>query len=293
LIHRVNSEVLYDPVGGALIQDTMLSDEDQIPSQVFGAFAQIKEVLEAFQSILPQCIKNLKDAKTTVNHAQASIHSIFSTFKGNGPPIFYAASKAYDMVWALYFVLLAIVTLGVLYYGFHASNIGNDPTDESEPGCCESLCSVCCACFGGHCIGDFCFWTILIVAQIGILVLFLVAIVLCILAGVKSFVASGCSQIYILVDEGVCTETLKLLQKFMQTFSIGTGFDVNQACQQYTLMACQELGPKMATSASLTIIGGLGGAVLSFQMLVDVAKLHVRARCQRERLEWLKENRQK
>jgi len=65
----------------------------------------------------------------------------------------------------------------------------------------------------------------------------------------------------------------------MSSFNIDKAdFDVNTACAKNQLMTCQQLGPKMATSASLTIIGGLLGAVLSFQMLVDVAKLHVRAK---------------
>jgi len=227
----------------------------------------------------------VKLARKTVNQAQATIHSIFSTFKGQGPPIFYQASKAYDTLWIVYFALLAIVTLGVLRYGFYANNIGTDADDdedvpaEAKEGICETLCNVCCCCFGGGCLDDICFWSVLIVAQIGVLLLFLVAIILCILAGVKNFIASGCSQIYVLGDEAVCTETLKIVQTFMSSFNLDKAdFDVHTACAKNQLMTCQQLGPKMATSASLTIIGGLLGAVLSFQMLVDVAKLHVRAK---------------
>jgi hypothetical protein len=292
LIERLNSEFLLDPEhpGEMLIHDGALSEVDQIPDSVFGAFGMIKQMLEAFQSVLPTCIENLKLARTTVNSAQASIHSMFGTFKAQGPPIFYQASKAYDMLWSVYFVLLAFVTLGVLYYGFYTNNIsGASDAEEPEGFCakCTLICESCCFCFNGGFGGECCFWGVLVIAQIGVLLIFLISILLCILAGVKNFVASGCSQIYILGDEQVCTETLKLVQKFMMTFSVGdpAAFHIDQACGANTLMACQELGPKMATSASLTMLGGLLGAVLSFQMLVDVCVNHERAKCQSANLQ--------
>lgn len=286
LIDRVNAEFLYDAEEGPILHDAVLAEQDQIPDSVFGAFSKIKEMLEAFQAILPSAIDNVKLAKKTVSDAQATLHSVFKTFKGNGPPIFYQASAMYDMLWSVYFILLAVVTIGVLGYGFYANNTGSGDADgeaaipaEGFAASCDYICKTCCCCFNGGMIGQSCFWIMLIVAQFGILLLFLVAILLCILAGVKNFIASGCSQIYILGDEAVCTETLKLIQKFMLTFTVGEAstWDINSACAKYTLMACQELGPKMATSASLTVIGGLMGAVLSFQMLVDTCINHERA----------------
>lgn len=274
LVERVNSELSYDASEGHLIHDGMLSEDDAIPANIFGAFATVKSVLTTFQSLLPTAITNLKMARTQVNAVQAVVHSIFATFLTSGPPVFYQASKAYDTLWIVYFVLLAVVTIGVLCYGFYSNNMGQSEDDEAPEdarGKCSMICDTCCCCFGGQFTGAICFWSILIIAQVGVLLLFLVAILLCILAGVKNFIASGCSQIYILGDPVVCTETLKMLQTFLTSFRMGdiAEFDVEHACVRNTLLACQELGPKMATSATLTIIGGLGGAVISFQMIVD------------------------
>jgi hypothetical protein len=273
------------------LSDDRLDKEDQIPDAVFGSFAVIVNTLDAFQAVLPACINNLKIARGGVSQVSSVLDSVFASLKAKGPPIFDQVAKAYDVLWVLYFCLLTPITLGILYYGFWASGWFGGPTPDAladgavpEPeglkAKCASICSSCCSCMTGWCGGDCCFWSVLLLAQVGVLLLFLVAILLFILAGVKAFLASGCSQIYILGDEAVCTQTLKMLQKFVKTFAFGDAddFDVTKACAQNTLMACQELGPKMRSSAMLTCVGGLVGAVLSFQMLVDSSVLHERAK---------------
>lgn len=274
----------------AQISDDHLSEEDQIPEKIFGAFVQVTEMLDAFQAILPTCINNLKQARTFVSSVSSVLDSTFSTFKKKGKPIFDGVAKAYDMLWILYFCLLAPITLGILYYGFWASGWFGGPAPDAEADSaqdppegiaakCKSVCASCCFCLTGWCGGDMCFWSVLLLAQVGVLLLFLVAILLCILAGVKAFIASGCAQIYLLGDETACTNTLKMLQQFIETFKVGNpdGFDIENACARNTLMTCAELGPKMQSSAMLTVLGGLLGAVFSFQMLVDSSVLHERA----------------
>merc|ERR1719223_451601 len=246
-------------VGLLQIEDDHLSEEDQIPEQILGAFQQITSVLDAFQSILPTCIKNLKDARTYVSKVSSVLDASFGTFKAKGKPIFDGVAKAYDLVWILYFCLVAPITLGILYYGFWASGWFGGPSpapeadgsqqEEAPEGFvakCKSVCASCCFCLTGWCGGDMCFWSVLLMAQVGILLLFVIAILLCILAGVKAFIASGCAQIYLLGDEDTCTNTLLLLRNFIETFKIGDApdFDVDTACRRNTLMTCQELGPK-------------------------------------------------
>merc|ERR1719329_1803779 len=201
--------------------------DDQIPEEVFGAFSKISSLLSAFQSILPTCIENLKVARKGVSAASSTLDSTFATLHSKGPKIFSQVSEAYSIVWILYFSLLAPITLSILFYGFWASGWFGGPQpaastegESAEEGyqppvgfmdkiktCCGS-CSHCVTswcCPSGENSGEMCFWSMLLLAQVGVLLLFLVAILLCILAGVKAFLASGCASIYIVNDPSVCT----------------------------------------------------------------------------------------
>jgi len=281
--------------------------DDQIPEAVFGAFSKISSMLSAFQSILPTCIENLKVARKGVSAAGSTLDSTFATLKGKGPKIFSQVAQAYSIIWILYFCLLAPITLSILFYGFWASGWFGGPkpaegegTEESyEPPAgfmdkIKTCCGSCCHCITTWCYpsgensGEMCFWSMLLLAQVGVLLLFLVAIVLCILAGVKAFLASGCASIYLVNDPGVCTNTIKLLQGWLATFKVGDSIDIETTCEANNLLMCRELGAKMQTSAMLTSIGGLAGAVFSFQMLVDSAVLHERARMRAKILELTK-----
>jgi len=288
----------------AEVMALQLSDDsydDQIPDEVFGAFSKISALLSSFQSILPTCIENLKVARKGVSAASSTLDSTFATLHGKGPKIFSQVAQAYSIVWILYFCLLAPITLSILFYGFWASGWFGGPgaepaaaegggTEESyEPPAgfmdkIKTCCGSCCHCITSWCYpsgensAEMCFWSMLLLAQVGVLLLFLVAILLCILAGVKAFLASGCASIYIVNDPGVCTNTIKLLQSWLATFKVGESIDIDNACEENTLLMCRELGAKMQSSAVLTSVGGLVGAVFSFQMLVDSAVLHEKAR---------------
>jgi len=266
-----------------------LEDHEKVPAVVLGAFSKIVEMLEGIQAILPVCVANLKEARKFVSALGEMLDGAFKTFLSKGPPVFQQAKSSYDMLWIMYFCLLLPCTLGVLFYGFWASGIicQSEVVDESEPatdfaGQCKSILGTVCFCFDSNnaCCGDLCFWSVIIVCQVAVLLLFLVAILLCILAGVKNFIASGCAQIYVLNDDTVCTETLMMLQKFLSTFMVGDAgsWDVNQACVQNVLTSCNEIGAKMVSSSKMTMIGGLFGAVIHFQMLVEASVLHERHR---------------
>merc|ERR1719450_406611 len=100
------------------------------------------------------------------------------------------------------------MTLSVLYYGFWASGWFGGPKastvseDYVPPQTCMERLAVCCtAC--GNCMtrchdNNCCFWSVILLMEVLCLVLFIVAIILCILSGVKAFMSAGCAQIYIL-----------------------------------------------------------------------------------------------
>jgi len=54
--------------------------------------------------------------------------------------------------------------------------------------------------------------------EIIVLVIFVIAIVLCIVSGVRAFISMGCSLIYILGDPVVCTGMLNQVRLFLLSF---------------------------------------------------------------------------
>merc|ERR1719507_294615 len=123
-----------------------------------------------------------------------------------------------------------------------------------------------------------CFWSGIILFEIIVFILFIVSIVLCLLAGIQAFVGAGCLTVYVLNDNTVCQGVLSLLQAWLTSFySTGIG-DLASACGDNTLLTCDLISSKMATSAMYTVLGSLIAAVLSFQMIIESAIMHERSR---------------
>ena len=140
----------------------------------------------------------------------------------------------------------------------------------------EELSEACCrGCTSGH----LCFWSLLLLAQVLVLVLFLVSLLICILTGVQAFMGAGCAQIHILVDNQVCSAVLGIFQTFLKTF--GFFEPIEDSCMHRNLLTCDIIRSSVAHMALVAIIGGLLASVLSFQMLIDSAMKHERARCKR------------
>jgi len=252
-----------------------------------GVWQSVITLLDTMQVILPTVISDLKNARTQVSALSSSMGNIFVVFKAKGPPIFDLVSSLYKVLWVAYYFLLAGLTAGVLFYGFWAGGYCGGPTpDEDEeytpPQSFYQRCAACCRCCT-MCLqtchdNHLCFWSGLIFAQVFVLILFLVSILLCVLAGVKTFMVAGCSLFYPLGDGVVCTQTLKTLRNFLTTFWPGLGSTVFGACDQHKLLTCQLIGEKLKNSTIMTIIGSMGAAVFSLQMVLDSACLHERRR---------------
>jgi len=269
-----------------------------------GTWQAMINMLQQVQAILPPCIENLKVARKEVSAVSKTLDSVFTTFKEQGLPIFKKIARYYALIWVVYFLLLSIFTMGILYYGFWASGYfggpipydekarGEHPAEGEEaleyepPATCgdrmKTLCtgcwSWCCTCCSGEC----CFWSMLLMGQLFVLIIFLVALLLTIISGLKMFLASGCAAIYVLGDEKVCTETLKMIQNWVTTFNGGApDLQIEQVCVSHSLMTCHVIANRLKTSAIITIIGAIVASVLSFQLLIESAILHERARMRR------------
>jgi len=257
-----------------------------------GSFDAMTTTLHSLQSVLPPVLSNLKFAKEEVSRLSSTLDSVFDVFKHSGLPVFNKISSLYKKIWIAYFVLLSLFTLAILYYAFWASGFFGGPKkhedEEShpEPKSWREKCAVCwrscTTCMRNTSETDCFFWSVLLLLELLVLVIFLISVVLCLLAGVKAFVASGCSSIYVLGDELICTQTLMLVQSWLTTFNAGQpDVDINKVCTASDLMVCDLISSKMKTSTILTTVFSLLAAIISFQLLVESAVLHERARMRR------------
>mmetsp|Transcript_21481 Transcript_21481/g.49984 ORF Transcript_21481/g.49984 Transcript_21481/m.49984 type:complete len:1062 (+) Transcript_21481:66-3251(+) len=283
-------------IGVGLVQkDSRNSIGAREDFNISAVWTDVTLVLTTLQSILPTVVSNLKQARTDVSSFAATLDSIFKTFQSKGPPIFYKIAKLYKMLWVVYFALFAVLTAAVLFYGLWASGwcggpqsaatVAEDEEDYERPRTfgdrCRACCNCCDACLRGCHDSHLCFWSVVILMEIIVLVLFVVAIVLCLLAGIKAFISSGCAQVYLLGDDSICTGVLGSLRRWLLSFLTRDTFLITDACQAKTLLTCELIGKKMKTSAIKTTIGSLAASILSFQMIVESAILHERARWRR------------
>lgn len=252
------------------------------------AWMEIVGLLEELQDMLPQAIDALKYARQPVNQVSAFMDSIFSILGASAPPLLTEISKMYKMVWICYFVLLTVITLIILFYGFWSSGWCGGPKathyaeeGESPKGCRDRMrqcCQACCSCWTGFEDTQMCFWSIALIAQILILAMYMVSILVCIIAGVKLFLGSSCGELYVLGDNTVCTEGVTSLRTWLPMFWTDKAMAIDDVCSQHSLMTCRILMDSVKTAAGLTVTGSIGAATFSFLMLVESARDHELAR---------------
>jgi len=269
----------------AMEHDTKtMIDEDQLQSFV--------TTLSSLNNLLPQATKTVKFARTQVSKASKNMESIFNQFEAKGPKIFDDVAMGWRLVWTMYFFFLLPGSLGLLYYGFWAGGYfgGPQPIDDGEDVPApvtfsdkfRVCCSGCCACMQKFHDTQTCFWSAIIVFQVLVLIIFILSIVLCIIGGVKTFMLSGCAQIYVLGDAKVCAGILKSLNSWLEGFHVQQlGESFEPLCVNTSLVTCKVISSKMKQSVILTTVFSLVGTVLSLQMLIESAILHEMARFRR------------
>jgi len=144
---------------------------------------------------------------------------------------------------------------------------------------CKCVCGSCCAWMCDCCETECCFWSLILMGQLFVFVMFLISLVLVIIAGVLMFISSGCASVYILGDDKVCFEQLKMLQSWISTFDAGApDLPLDQVCASKSLVVCGIIEEKMQTGAIMSVAGAVVAAVLTFQLLIESSILHERAR---------------
>jgi len=258
-----------------------------VVSNVFGT---LTEIMTSLQTILPSVVNNLKFARNQVSATSNTINTTFVTFRDQGPPIFYKISALYRTIWTAYFVLFATMTVSVLFYGFWASGwFGGPQATHVEayepPQTFRERCGVCCASCGA-CMrachdSSMCFWSVALLMQVIVLIMFVISIVLCLLAGIKAFLSAGCGQVYILNDDTICTGTIGTIRQWLHSFLAAGGIPLDMVCNENQLRTCELIGSRLKNSALMTVIGSILAAVLTFQMIIESAIMHERARWRR------------
>jgi hypothetical protein len=260
---------------------TAAAGKEAANDMVMGVFTVIKDMLDVLKSFLPVVIQDIKFAKKTVSGVANTLKSIFGVFKEKGGKIFDEVASTYASIWTLYYVIFVSLTSGILFYAFWANgwfkstkHEVRQPSDNmAVEGCMTFL-----DCLRDCQDSNLCFWSCILVSEVVILIMFLVSILFCIIAGIKSFIAFGCGQIYVLGDDKVCTNIMIGLREWMETFWADMPNSIEDACEAETLVACKAISGSLMSSAKQTVIGSFVAAIFSFQMLFLSAKMHERAR---------------
>jgi hypothetical protein len=268
-------------------------EEVESDDALSGAWGGMVTQLNSLMNLIPIAVDTLQNAGTEVDRLSANLDAIFDNFATKGPEIFDTVSGYWNLIWGLYFFFFGTLTLGILYYGFWASGYfgGPQPIPESQEqvqpvdmmGRCSMLWNQCCTCLRGCHDTDLCFWSCILLMQVLILIVFVISLVLCILAGVQAMLTSGCAQIYMLAEPTVCMETLGTLRRWLSSFSIGgSGAPLEGACDSEQLLTCSLMADRMASAVVLTTVFSFLAVILSLQLLIESACLHERAKWMRE-----------
>lgn len=271
------------------------SRDDDEDGQLSGMWEQMVAQLKSLTNVVPQANIALSFASKEVGMLAGNLESIFAGLHESGPPILNQVASLWSLAFTLYFFLIIPFPLALLFYAFWAGGyfVGPGlPEDKSElespkpnrsflqkcEGCYFACCYCCCGCHASPFKAELCFWSVCILMQIVVLLLFLISLVFSLLTGVKLFLAAGCAQIYLIADPSVCGNALTKLRDFLSTFITGVEtIDLGAYCTSEQLLTCDLIGKKMQTSGLYTVAGSFLAALLTFQLLIQSAEMHERA----------------
>jgi len=254
-----------------------------------GVWDTVQTVLSETSTILPSAVTALGDARLDVIRAAATFSSVFNVLQVRGPVVFHEISILYKTAWILYCVLLMPVSLAILGYAFWANGWCGEAQvydDRFQPpktfwercALCRRACFTCCT---HHADIRLCVWSFMISMEVFALLLFLVSIMFAILTGVTMFLVAGCSEIYVLGDAQVCSNTMKMVNQLLPSFSVGEVSDLNplnEACINHNLLTCKTIREGLLPSAMFTVIIAFLACFFTFQLIFDAAIMHERAK---------------
>lgn len=253
-----------------------------------GMVLQLRELF----NVLPLAANAVTFAKKEVFALHKNLHNAFAQLKTKGPTIFETAATTWKIVWILMYCLFVPLTVSLLFYAFWASGYfgGPQPLEgEDEPSPPATIMDkvkvcfhCCCTCFSRCHDKEFFFWSIIVLLQVICLLLFVLAIGLCIVSGVQVLLVSGCMEVYILSDGNVCDSMLLQIREFLKTFHIGKpGETFEGMCTQKGLNTCSTIEQSTKSAAFYTTVFSFLATLFSLQILVESATMHEMAKWRR------------
>lgn len=261
-----------------------LVDEEE--HQVTGLLQDVVQVLHSIEHIFPQASKALLFARKEVSMLAKTLDNVFMSFSKSGSEIFDEIESMYTEIWTLYWLMMIPIPIILLFYAFWAGgfmggpgHLVNTPEDKGMS-CMDSLKACWCLCFSLCCHKEgvpscMCFWSAAIMWQTLVLFLFIMGAVVSVVSAVQMFVATGCSAVYILGDQTICGGVLGALRAFLETFlSDVKKTDFGDHCVDTNLLTCNLIGDSLRNSAMMTVLGSFLAAFMTFQLLIESARVH-------------------
>lgn len=265
----------------------------------FGVWPKLRAFLADLQGLLPNVVSAMEAARGGVLSVSGSLSSNMEVLHAQGP-IFDTSASIAKASFAWYYVMWLSITLAIAAFNFRVSGfLGGTALEadkEYEPP--QTLKERLRLCFSGagecfkKCTLDnpLFFWSVLLLVDILVLVSFYICLTLCVAVAIGTYAQSGCSQLYILGDETICSEAMGVMRKMLSFLSGYPNYIAEDACVQHYLMTCQVFTRELAGQGVLTYFAGLFASMFSFNLLVESANLYERARWQQYRKDVLKDD---
>mmetsp|Transcript_86202 Transcript_86202/g.238997 ORF Transcript_86202/g.238997 Transcript_86202/m.238997 type:complete len:1117 (-) Transcript_86202:109-3459(-) len=259
-----------------------------------GTWESMVRTVQSLADVLPMSVRTVKFARREVSRVYSNLDAIFSVFDERGKQLFNTLAQFWRTLWILYFCSLLPLNCYILYYGFWAGGFFGGPTplppDEERtvvpPKTFKERLSLCiwsCSmCMKQYHDTQLCFWSAIMLLQVIVLVVFVISVALCALAGIKAFILAGCAELYVLGDETVCTDQLSNIKHFLSTFVIADAMEpLYGACGGQKLLTCHLIRRQMIVSSAFTTVFSFVGTLICLELIISSAVIHEQARWRR------------
>lgn len=279
-----------------LVQEDPLSQRLRLPPN--STWAKIFRIMKEVKTLLPDVIESMEAAQMQTSSFSSSLSSVFEVMTDKLPFSFHLSASFWKGFWVTYFILFLIVDLLMLFWISWASGCLSQKTAESAEGegkeveeyepprtmkerfqVCMTSCN---ACMESRFVDKtMLFWSLLLLIELCIFVSFIFTLLLCMLAVLKIFIYSGCNQLYMLGDHQVCAEVMSNIKFWLTSFLNKDFLTPLTVCDERLLLTCKLVSEDLLKSSVLTVVGGILGSFLNFQVIVESAILHERLRWRR------------
>mmetsp|Transcript_59468 Transcript_59468/g.186405 ORF Transcript_59468/g.186405 Transcript_59468/m.186405 type:complete len:398 (+) Transcript_59468:2-1195(+) len=270
------------------ICDRLVNATPSIEVPANSTWAKVSRILRDIEAILPGVIELLEVAQMRTAGFSSSLSSTFEAMEDKLPLGFHLGARVWMMIWVGYYVFFlvvdAVMLVWILWVSGVMAKVAKEREEEYQPpqtlGERLQVCwAGCNACLRARCVdGKLCFWSLLIFIELFVFVAFLVSLLLSVLALVKVFIHAGCNQLYMLGDGVVCTEVMANVKFWLTTFLNRDFLTPMTVCDERQLMTCNLISKDLLKSSALTVVGGFLGSFFTFQVILESAVLHERAR---------------